>query len=130
MSSSEKKLLGIRILVVDDEPDLRELLVSEFEYHGAKTFASDNGTAAFRFLLENEVDVVVSDVRMPGGDGIKLADQVQTAKLAKRPAIIFVTGFADIALDSARKKGVAEILSKPIDWDLLVATIEKLGKKT
>ena len=73
-----KQTKSYKILVVDDEPDLRELLADEFEYAGHKPFLASNGKEAYDLCTNEEFDAVISDVRMPGGDGIELLEDIET----------------------------------------------------
>lgn len=115
-------------MVVDDEPDLRELLCSELQYHGAETVSAKDGNEAFQILQREKIDVIVSDVRMPGGDGIALVDKIRESRNHAHIKIFLVTGFADVTLETARRKGVVDILSKPIDWDALIEQIYRAVK--
>ena len=66
------KLLNVSILLVDDEVDLREIISEEFTSAGALVTCAENGRKAFEVLQKNKFDIVFSDVRMTGGDGIEL----------------------------------------------------------
>lgn len=107
------------ILVVDDEPDLKEIIASEFEYMGAKVFQAQNVTEAKSILEIQKIDLVVSDIRMPGGDGIDLVRYLRT-KALPGPAIILITGFADISYEDAYNLGVESLISKPFNLDELI----------
>src|SRR5262245_62156289 len=87
----------LNVLVVDDEPDLREMVSFEFELKGHQVHSAENGSAAFDVFQKNPIDIVITDVRMPGGDGPELLDKVKS----KNPAVpvIFITGFSDITLE-------------------------------
>lgn len=117
-------LKGKTVLIVDDEPDLREIMIFEFESHGCQIIEAENGKIAFDLFLKNDVDLVISDVRMPGGDGIELLEKIR-GKDKKKPVIILVSGFADVSREEAIKKGANSLEMKPIDWDLLSKRIEQ-----
>lgn len=102
-----------KILVVDDEPDLRELLADEFEYAGHRPIMASNGRDAFDLCSNEEFDAVISDVRMPGGDGIELLERLSKKDMA--PLVFLVTGYADITKDKALAKGATNLLTKPYD---------------
>ena len=61
-----KEIKDLTILVVDDEPDLGELVAFEFELVGANVLSASNGKGALELVQNNSIDVVVSDIRMPG----------------------------------------------------------------
>ena len=65
-------LKGKRLLIVDDEPDLREMLEFEFEMSGASVETAMNGRDALEKFKHQAFDLIISDIRMPGGDGVEL----------------------------------------------------------
>jgi DNA-binding NtrC family response regulator len=117
---SPKKL----VLVVDDEPELREILKEEFEYCGYSVIEAENGSKAAALLNQNNVDVVVSDIRMPGGSGLDLLAAIG-AKEGSRPPVILVSAFVDINSSEAQQKGAFDLVSKPYDLNDVVALLEK-----
>jgi signal transduction histidine kinase/CheY-like chemotaxis protein len=104
------------ILVVDDEPDLAEILVEELEHDGHRVEIASNGAEALRRLERQAFDLVVSDTKMPGMDGMELYRELERRFPALRRRIIFVTG--DV-LDPAKQRFVEEtrapFLTKPFD---------------
>lgn len=117
-------LAGKTVLIVDDEPDLREILAFEFQNQHAKTIEAENGRVAWDLIGKEHVDAVVSDVRMPGGDGIELLDRVVSLG-QKAPPVFLTTGFADLTIEEAYQKGAWAIFSKPFRCDALVKDVEK-----
>ncbi|MBA2405397.1 MAG: response regulator [Bdellovibrionales bacterium] len=116
------------LLVVDDEPDLREIVASELEYMGAKVFQAENVSAAKELLEQHHFDLIVSDIRMPGGTGVDLLNFVK-AKNIDVPPIILITGFADITLENAFNQGAEALLSKPFKLEDLIQMAVKLTAK-
>jgi len=114
----------ITILVVDDEPDLREIISLEFEMLGWKTLMAENGRQAYDLIKTNKINVVISDIRMPGGDGVELVDRLREASF-EVPVVLFISGFADITREEAYAKGVEAIFSKPFDRKVLVRTVKQ-----
>jgi CheY-like chemotaxis protein len=115
----EQALAGKTLLVVDDEVDLRDIVASELEFMGAKVFQAENITVAQKILAENKIDLVVSDIRMPGGTGIDLLDAMK-ARDVNSPPIILITGFADITVEDAFNKGAEALMNKPFRLDDLI----------
>lgn len=120
----EDILKGKTLLVVDDEVDLRDIMASELEYMGAKVFQAGSVRTAKEALEVNKVDLIVSDIRMPGGTGIDLLDYVKSTN-PSTPAVILITGFADIIPEDAFNKGAEALLSKPFLLDDLILSVEK-----
>ncbi len=109
---SDVLLQNKTLLIVDDEPDLRGILSSELEYLGAKVYQAENVSAAKFIIDQHHIDLVISDIRMPGGTGIDLLNYIKS-KSSDAPPVILITGFADISNKSAIEKGAAALLSKP-----------------
>ena len=102
---------GKKLLIVDDEPDLREMLEFEFEMSGASVTTAANGREAFEKVKSGNFDLVISDIRMPGGDGVELIQRMQRDSV-KTP-LIFISGFADIQVDEAYELGASGYFAKP-----------------
>lgn len=118
----EEILKGKTLLVVDDEADLRDIVASELEFMGAKVFQAENISHAQKVLSENKIDLIVSDIRMPGGTGVDLLDVVK-AKHTDVPPVILITGFADITTEDAFNKGAEALLNKPFKLDDLIKMV-------
>lgn len=114
-----------RVLVVDDDEDLREVVAEDFIQRGYDVRTAGSGNEAFRLVQQAPVDLVLSDLRMPSGDGIDLLKQIVALK-PPRPAVILMTGFADLNSDQARALGAAALVGKPFDRSALFATVRAL----
>ncbi|MDO9181023.1 MAG: response regulator [Bacteriovorax sp.] len=113
----------MKILIVDDEPDILELMVEEFTYKGHNVFTAMSGNEAVRKIQENSFDAVVSDFKMPDGNGMVVLKFVNT--LPNKPAFFFVSGQADVSVEDCLKAGAIAFFSKPFDLDELVVEVEK-----
>lgn len=115
------------VLVVDDDETLRDTMVFDFKRKGFTVLAAENGEAAFTLVQENKIHIVVSDMRMPGGDGMSLLEKIR-AYNPEIPTVIFVTGFADLTEEEAIAKGAKKVLSKPFDRKVLMnSVLDALG---
>lgn len=110
------------ILVVDDEPMLRENIVDLLRDEGFKVLEADNGANGFKVVKENKIDLVVSDMRMPGGDGLSLLEAIR-AHNPSLPVVIFITGFSDFSEEHCIKKGARKVLSKPFESEELIRSV-------
>ena len=108
------------ILVVDDEPDLREITSFEFEYKGATVISASGGHAALEIVKKQKIDLVISDVRMPEGSGGELLLAMKEQNLLKKTPIILMTGFSDLTRESAIKSGALELFYKPVRWQEVI----------
>lgn len=122
-------LEGLLILVVDDEPDLREMLVSELQAFNTKTLEAKNGREAFDIVKKEKIDLVISDIRMPGGNGIEFLDATKKLSLYK-PTFLFITAFSDITREELHAHGAESLIAKPFDLPSLLASLEWLCMPT
>lgn len=108
------------ILVVDDEPDLVEILTDRLSLEGYATESAASGNQALKILETKKIDVVVSDVRMRDGTGPEMFKKMLEKGL-KIP-VIFVTAYAEVENDAVMKSAKA-VLSKPFDFNELKTLI-------
>lgn len=111
----QKLLAGKKVLVVDDEADLREIISEDFQLLGADVSTAENGQAAYELAMKIHPDAIVSDIRMPGGDGIELLKRIRSSVLKKQPRVILITGFADVTMEQAKEMGAQGMLPKPFN---------------
>lgn len=112
------ELNGKTILVVDDEADLREIVASELEFMGALVTQAENVSEAKQVLKSKRMDLIISDIRMPGGTGIDLLRFIKEQNI-KIPPTILITGFADITIEDALNSGAEALLNKPFKLEEL-----------
>jgi two-component system cell cycle response regulator CpdR len=114
-----------RILLAEDDESMRRFLAGALMRAGHDVISCADGEEALVKLKESGFDVLLSDIVMPGMDGIELARQA--AEQAPKLRIMFITGFAAVALnegeDATRR---ARVLSKPVHLRELVREIERL----
>ncbi|RYG24321.1 sigma-54-dependent Fis family transcriptional regulator [bacterium] len=112
-----------RILVVDDEPNLRRVLQAALEKAGHIVETAEDASFALRALEENPADLVLTDATMPGMDGLTLTQEVCTRWPETR--VVIMTAFGTIPLAvQAMRNGAFDFLTKPFDLDVLKRTIE------
>lgn len=121
---TENLFLGKSILVVDDEIDLREIIASEFQYLGAQVFVAGSVLAAKDILKDQKIDLVISDIRMPGGSGVELLEFVKKIPHSKT-SMILISGFADFSIQEALIQGVDGYISKPFQLDDIISSALK-----
>jgi signal transduction histidine kinase/ActR/RegA family two-component response regulator len=116
------------VLIVDDDPDTLELLESTLEMAGAKTLGARSVAEAVRVVDGQPFDAMVSDIAMPGQDGYTLMALMKDRLGANMPvATIALTAFASRAdRERALAAGFREHLTKPVNPDLLLQTLEDL----
>ena len=114
-----------KILLAEDDNDMRRFLAKALENAGFEVSSHDNGLAAYKRLREEPFEMLLTDIVMPEMDGIELARRA--AELDPDIKIMFITGFAAVALnaDSAAPKH-AKVLSKPVHLRDLVNEVNKM----
>jgi DNA-binding NtrC family response regulator len=112
------------ILVVDDEPNLRKVLRSLLEQSGYGTTTAASGSEALELVRSQDPDLVLTDVRMPGMDGLELLRELQ-AGFPEIPVVI-LTAYAtvDLAVE-AMKRGAHDFIAKPFDKAKVKTVIQK-----
>lgn len=109
----------LRVMIVDDEPIVREGLNKVIPWNelGAEIiFLAQNGQEAWDFIQENQVDVVLSDIKMPIMDGLELAKNIWSAN--NNTVMILISAYADFEYaQKAIRYNVKEYLTKPIDLE-------------
>lgn len=109
------------ILVVDDEEDLRNAIIFDLKRKGFHVFSAESGSKALGLIKANNIDLVISDVRMADGDGMFLLGQIQA--LGKKVPLIFITGFTDYSERECLERGALRVIAKPFDRKLLLEFI-------
>jgi len=116
-----------RALVVDDAPDVTEMLSFLLQYAGYEVVAALSGAQALEAARSQSFDVVVSDIGMPGMDGYELAEQLRGLEDYGGVPLIAVTGFSMYEdRDRALASGFDAFLNKPVNPRELVSLIERL----
>ena len=113
------------VLCIEDEAELRELIVEELQSHGYETLEARDGVAGLQMILNHRPDIVVCDIAMPKLSGIELIKTLRSDHpgVAETP-FIFLTAFADQPEMSAGiEAGADDYLTKPIDFELLVSRV-------
>lgn len=115
-----------KILVIDDEELLIKTMNRLLEKKGYQVYSVKNGQDAKVMAEEEDFDLIISDVRMPGQNGIQIVKGIQ--KIRTIP-VIFITGFADEKLEKEAKTiHPVAYLMKPFDLHEMLAAIEKAFK--
>ncbi len=123
-----RKMSMQRILLAEDDDDMRGFLERELKKAGYDVVAFGNGLEAYERLCEEPFTLLLTDIVMPEMDGIELARRA--AEFDPDIKIMFITGFAAVALnpDSNAPKD-AKVLSKPFHLRDLVAEVERMAQE-
>ena len=117
-----------RVLVVDDDPAVREMLVLLLARAGYEVDEAQSGEQALERLAERPVDVVLCDVRMPGMGGLALVDALAERAPDLTVVVMSAFGSVELALDAMRR-GAYDYLEKPFRPDEVVLTLRKAEER-
>ncbi|MBA4164696.1 MAG: response regulator [Erythrobacter sp.] len=115
---------AIRILLAEDDEAMRTYLERALANAGYEVTAVDCGTMAAPLLEREHFDLLLSDIVMPEMDGIELAQRC--AEVSPGTKVMFITGFAAVALRANKEQPQARVLSKPFHLRDLVMEVERL----
>lgn len=118
-----------RLLIVDDEPNLRRVLSSDLRLDGHTLDEADGVTRALPLLTEREYDVVITDQRMPDGDGLKILSIARENDPSL--AVIFLTAVPTIELAvQSMRMGAFDFIIKPFNSEVVRATVKRACERT
>jgi CheY-like chemotaxis protein/Tfp pilus assembly protein PilZ len=124
MATSDS-IKGKRILLVDDEPTFCAAFALEFQNIGFHVVTAENGRRALEIIDEFQVDIIITDVRMPEMDGIELLRQVKSNK-PEMPIIVLTGGWSGITSSLFLGLGAAAYFTKPFVRGALVDAVMRL----
>ncbi|MFC1857438.1 HD domain-containing phosphohydrolase [Thermodesulfobacteriota bacterium] len=125
MTETKKTTMdGNRILVVDDEKDIRDVIKQAVEMAGYECLTAGSGGEALEILDEQEVDLIITDVRMPGMDGIELTRQVKARHGAD---VIVMTAYAEgLSYENVIEIGASDFVQKPVSPQELLVRLKRV----
>jgi DNA-binding response OmpR family regulator len=118
------KASDLRILAVDDDPSLLESIADLFHLFGFQVDTATSGNRAWELLEQNSYGVVVTDIRMPDGDGIVLLKNIKDRDVV-RPGVLFISGFSEILIEDIFHYGAEGVFEKPFDATAIKNAIYK-----
>lgn len=115
------------VLVVEDDPETRQFYSEALAREGFVTQQAHNGNQAFAKALEISPDLILTDIAVPGIDGIELCRRLRADARTRAVPVLAVTGYGDRHYpDRARVAGADQVLIKPCDAELLVREARRL----
>jgi CheY-like chemotaxis protein len=117
-----------RILVIDDEPQIREMLSMYFSSHGYETATAGDSAQAIRVVEGGNVDVAVLDIGLAEEDGLKLLEQLKSRFPDLHVIMLTGMGFVEDLLQEAQQKGADGYVSKVLPLDELLTAIHRILK--
>src|SRR5712692_2326280 len=122
MDSNQK-----RILLVEDEHSLRQVMKFQLCEAGYETMLAENGLQGYELFTEHQPDLVITDLAMPEMDGLELIRRIKA--ISPEAPVILITAHGEVQTAvAAMKLGAEDYLTKPINWDELSILIERALK--
>jgi two-component system nitrogen regulation response regulator NtrX len=114
-----------RILVVDDEPDIRQSLSGVLEDEGYAAEAVESGEACLAAIPGGDFELIILDIWLPGIDGMAVLSRIQELPAAERPMVVVISGHGSIeAAVKATKLGAFDFLEKPLSIDKISVVVK------
>ena len=119
-----------RVLIVDDEPGIRESLLGVLEDEGYTCISVETGEQALEELARNAYDIVLLDVWLPGIDGLETLSRIQELPVEERPEVVVISGHGTIETAvRATKLGAFDFLEKPLTLEKVTVVVQNAAEK-
>lgn len=116
------------VLIVDDDPDMRDVLDTALSSFGYRTFVAEDGDVAWELYEQHKPNLVISDIYMPRFDGVRLMRRIKEE--SRDCSVILITGYSHMDADDAENEVSPDaLLRKPFSLSDLFNTIRKVEKK-
>ena len=119
-------LSGIRILIIEDAADIREVFTVLLRAEGADVVAAANGREALDAASRQHFDVILSDLGLPDVPGDVLIRQI-LATTKHRARVMVITGYGEPYLTRARQAGAEVVFTKPVEWTRILDHLQRPG---
>ena len=117
-----------KILVIDDEENMRHFLKALLEQEGYNVFLAENGCAAIEILKNEKISTTLCDIRMPEMDGIEFLNQLSAKNITTTVITMSAYGTIDLAIETM-KLGAYDYVSKPFKPDEILLTLVKAEER-
>lgn len=119
---------NLKILIVDDEDLIREILSEAFVLFGAQVDSADSGNEALKKIQAQKYDLILTDIRMPNGDGIFLLESIKNLP-GPKPMLFVCSAYNDLSDEKIIDLGIIQIFTKPFELNALLAAVAKYSAK-
>ena len=121
----------IKILVVDDDPDIIEIISYNLKKENYKVFSCYNGSDSIKIAEKEKLDLIILDVMMPGMDGIQVCEKLRSKNKFNNSIIMFLSARGeDFTHIAAYDAGADDFVNKPLKPRLLISKVRSLLRRT
>ena len=125
-ASEGSGLMTRKILVIDDNPDTRDLTHLHLTTEGFVVVVASDGREGLYMAVAEQPDLIITDISMPELNGIELVKQLKTQPELNNVPILVLTAFGDAEMDQAIRAGAHRAMSKPVHLDSLMDEVREL----
>jgi CheY-like chemotaxis protein len=118
--------MAAKVLIVEDNPDSREMLSFILRYEGYKVFTASDGSEGINQAKNASPDLIISDLEMPNIDGIEMVKTLRDLPEYEKVPILILSAYDNDSLNQAIQVGATQAMRKPIEFDSLVSTVKGL----
>ncbi len=116
------------ILIADDEPEIRNSLSAVLQDEGYICYTAGDGLEALKTIMDQDIDVLISDIKMPAIDGLKLLEK--TLQRSPQTLVVLITAYASVETAiQALRMGASDYLLKPLDFDEVILRLKHLMQR-
>ncbi|MEN3333135.1 MAG: hypothetical protein V7641_2500 [Blastocatellia bacterium] len=113
----------VKILLVDDNPDLRDVLTSVLKTHGFQVITAEDGLLGLKTAEAERPDLIITDIEMPRLNGIQMIARLREQFQFRKVPILVISGCGNGGTAAALKAGANQALQKPIDFDAFIGLV-------
>jgi len=117
----------MQILIVEDDLDILEILLEEFQISGHRVDGAIDFQSAMTLLRANKYELIVSDYNIPKGSGLEILEYIKT--LSERPFFFMISAEVELEINDLLKLGVDRFYTKPFDFEKILLDIDVISNK-
>ena len=116
------------ILVIEDDPDIQELVIVSFAREGWTVLAAEDGEKGLALLASSMPDCIILDIMLPGMDGLEVLSQIRADERTRRqPVVILTTSSEEEDIARSYDMGANSYIRKPVDFNQFAEAVQHLG---
>lgn len=115
------------ILIIDDDPSIREAIRDILEDEGFRVLEAENGMKGIKICKSNNIDIAIIDIWLPNIDGMTVLEEIKKINKNIKPIMISAHGTVQTAVESL-KQGAVDFLEKPVSMEKLIETVKRASE--